>query len=73
MPVADHPVHRSGIRDAEHRYSCHNRPPFKETVWHSQGGTSWPFVMSRNCMYDRSLDDSACAGCKHAGERGLHA
>lgn len=73
MPVADHPVHRSGIRDAEHRYGCWNRAPFKEMVEHSQGGTSWPFAMSRNCMYDRSLDDSACAGCTHAGERGLHA
>lgn len=69
MPVADHPVHRSGIRDAEHRYGCWNRPPFKETVTHSQGGASWPFVMSRDCRYDRSLDDSACAGCRHAGER----
>ncbi len=66
MPVADHPIRQHGIRDAEHRYGCWNRAPFKEIVWHSNGGTSWPFVMSRDCRYDRSLDDSACAGCKHA-------
>lgn len=72
MPVADHPVHQHGVRDAEHRYSCHNRPPFKEVVKHSQGGTSWPFRMSRYCMYDASLKDNACAGCMHAGSGERH-
>jgi hypothetical protein len=69
MPVVNHSVHRSSIRDAEHRYGCHNRAPFRETVtvdgW--RGPVSWPFAMSRECRYDRSLDDSACAGCMHAG------
>jgi hypothetical protein len=69
MPVIDHPVHRHGIRDVEHRYGCYNRAPFKEIVvtegW--QGVVSWPFRMSRECRYDRSLDDNACAGCFRAG------
>ena len=70
MPVIEHPVHEHGVRDAEHRYGCHNRAPFKETVsvivgWYD--AVFWPFRMSRECRYDRSLDDSACAGCMHAG------
>lgn len=67
MPVFDHPVHQHGVVDAEHRYHCHNRPAYKETVEHSQGGASWPFRMSHECRYDRSLSDRFCAGCKHAG------
>ena len=69
MPVIDHPVHQHGVRDAEHRYGCFNRKPFKERVvietW--RGLVTWPFRMSMECRYDRSLTDSACAGCKHAG------
>ncbi len=69
MPVADHPVHPSGVVGAEHRYGCWNRPPFKETItaesW--KGSVSWPFRMSRECRYDKSLDDRFCAGCMHAG------
>ncbi len=65
MPVIDHPVHEHGMRDAEHRYSCHNRAPFRETVTNRY--TSWPFRMSRECRYDRSLSDGACAGCIYAG------
>lgn len=67
MPVFDHPVHQHGVVDAEHRYHCHNRPPYRETVEHSQGGSSWPFRMSHECRYDRSLSDRFCQGCKHAG------
>lgn len=70
MPVADHPIHPHGIRDAEHRYGCHNRAPFKEVV--TNGVESWPFRMSRECRYDRSLDDGACAGCMHAGSGDRH-
>lgn len=69
MPVVDHPVHTHGVRDAEHRYGCWGRAPFKETViaegW--RGSASWPHRFSRECRYDRSLSDSACAGCCHAG------
>ena len=69
MPVIEHPVHEYGVRDAEHRYGCHDRPPHRETVavkgWH--GIVTFPFRMSRECRYDRSLSDSACAGCIHAG------
>lgn len=75
MPVVDHPVHISVMRDADYRYGCHNRAPFKEVVkvegW--RGEVSWPFVMARQCMYDRSLSDTACAGCKHAGSGERHA
>ena len=67
MPVFDHPVHQHGIVDAEHRYHCHNRPAYRETVEHSQGGSSWQFRMSHECRYDRSLSDRFCQGCKHAG------
>lgn len=65
MPVVDHPVHKHGVRDVEHRYGCWNRAPFKEIV--KSGDHSWPFRMSRECRYDRSLDDRACAGCIYAG------
>lgn len=67
MPVFDYPVHQHGMRDSDRRYHCHNRPPYKETVEHSQGGSSWPFRMSRECRYDRSLSDRFCQGCCHAG------
>ena len=70
MPVIEHPVHEHGVRDAEHRYGCHNRPPFREWCESSLStfnAEHWPFRMSRECRYDRSLDDSACAGCRHAG------
>ncbi|MEN9923933.1 MAG: hypothetical protein RL268_59 [Pseudomonadota bacterium] len=66
MPVIDHPVHAHGVRDAEQRYGCHNRPAFKEIVA-INSWSYWPFRMSRECRYDRSLSDSACAGCCHAG------
>ena len=66
MPVIEHPVHEHGIRDAEHRYGCFNRPPYREICTSSHGDT-WPHRMSRECRYDRSLSDSACAGCCHAG------
>ena len=65
MPVVDHPVHKHGVRDVEHRYGCHNRAPFKEVVTSAE--TSWSFRMSRECRYDRSLDDRSCAGCIYAG------
>ena len=70
MPVIEHPVHEHGIRDAEHRYGCFNRPPMREWVEASLStfnAAHWPHRMSRECRYDRSLSDSACAGCRHAG------
>ena len=69
MPVIEHPVHEHGVRDAEHRYGCWNRPPFREWCESSSpfDASHWPHRMSRECRYDRSLDDSACAGCCHAG------
>lgn len=67
MPVAEVEVVPGSSVGHEHRYGCFNRPPYRETVEHSQGGSSWPFRMSRECRYDRSLSDRFCAGCKHAG------
>lgn len=67
MPVVDHPVHEHGVRSADaHRYGCHNRPAFQGICVSSHGDT-WPNRFSRECRYDRSLTDKACAGCKHAG------
>ena len=69
MPVVEHPVHQHGVRDADYRYGCHNRAPYLDTVtvesW--RGKVTWPFRMSKECRYDRSLDDSACSGCRRAG------
>ena len=67
MPVSEVEVRLGSSVDAEHRYGCFNRKPYLETVEHSRGGASWPFRMSRECRYDRSLSDRFCAGCKHAG------
>ena len=67
MPVAEVEVRLGSSVDAEHRYRCHNRAPYKQTVEHSQGGVSWPFRMSHECRYDRSLSDRFCQGCCHAG------
>ena len=71
MPVADHPVHQHGIRDADHRYGCYNGAPYRETMavqdgWNADGTRRMkdsPFRMSRDCRYDRAMTDSACAGC----------
>ena len=75
MPVIEHPVHSHGVRDADYRYGCHNRAPFRERLemqdgWTAEGAREvvvMPFRMSHECRYDRSLSDSACLGCKHAG------
>lgn len=74
MPVIEHPVHEHGIRNADYRYGCHNRGPYKETLVVQDGwengtrhGVIIPFRMSRACRYDRSLSDSGCAGCYHSG------
>lgn len=70
MPVIDHPVHVHGVRDANYRYGCFNREPWLDTVTVTDccgREYSWPNVFSRECRYDCSLTDNACAGCKHAG------
>ena len=67
MPVIDYPVHPHGIRDADYRYGCWNRPDkFKETVESTEFGVVFPFRMSHECRYDRSNTDSGCSDCKHA-------
>ena len=30
MPVIEHPTHPHGVRDAEYRYGCFNRAPFRD-------------------------------------------
>ena len=70
MPVIDHGQHDATAKISDqHRYGCHNRAPFNTAVvvenWNSV--CVWPFRMSRECRYDGSLTDRACAGCKHAG------
>ena len=59
------------------KYGCHNHKPFMESYYAPQrfaGSDGYkpmfryeavriPFVMSRECKYDR-LDDPQCAGCK---------
>ena len=75
MPVIEHQVHEHGVRDADYRYGCHTRAPFSERLemqdgWNVEGTREtvmMSFRMSRECRYDRSLSDSACAGCCHAG------
>lgn len=67
MPVVEVKVRPGSSVGSEHRYGCFNRWAYRETVEHSQGGTTWPFRMSHECRYDRSLSDRFCAGCCHAG------
>ena len=66
MPVVEVKVRPSSSVGPEHRYGCFNRPAFKQTVESSHGET-WPYRMSNECRYDRSLSDRFCAGCKPAG------
>lgn len=68
-PVEDHPVHPSTVTGPGHRYGCHDRKPFRSTVWGAEAyfSSMWPFTMSTDCMYDKSMTDPACAGCKWAG------
>lgn len=66
MPVVDYPVHPHGIRNADYRYGCWNRPDrFLETCSSSHGDT-WQFRMSNECRYDMSNTDNGCRDCKHA-------
>ena len=81
MPVIEHPVHEHGVRDAEHRYGCWNRPDrFKKSYWAPHRRTfpdgsfelvsvRVPFVMSHDCRYDgkngKAGDDPYCEGCRH--------
>ena len=66
MPVVEVKVRPSSSVGPEHRYGCFSRPAFKQTVESSHGET-WPYRMSNECRYDRSLSDRFCQGCKHAG------
>jgi len=65
MPVVEVVVRPGSSVGPEHRYSCLNRPAFRQTVESSHGDT-WPYRMSNECRYDRSLSDRFFQGCKHA-------
>lgn len=76
MPVDDHPVHESTKKSADYKYGCNNkkRPSggyYAPNRSYGFDGTftvelKWiPFVMSKECKYDLSQTDRACADCKH--------
>lgn len=81
MPVEDHPVHASTIIGEQYRYGCHNRArpapgagyyapariPLGDAGRFAVGCRFIENVMSRECRYDMSLTDAACAGCRHRG------
>lgn len=63
---------RNGRDEPMGPYGCHNKPRPKpgSFVHHSKHRPptaihKWPFVNSTDCQYDRSHDDSRCAGCQH--------
>jgi len=81
MPVEDHAVHKKTKFDDTHRYGCHNKDrdftgyqaPNRAAgsngyspVWFNER-VRIPHVMSRECRFDRSLQDPWCEGCKHRG------
>lgn len=67
MPVVEVVVRPGSSVGPEHRYHCHNRPAFFRQTVESSHGDTWPYRMSNECRYDRSLSDRFCAGCCHAG------
>ena len=81
MPVEDHEVHEKTRIEAAKPYGCHNRDRdmtgysapnrFAGTTGHEPiywlGRVKIPHVMSRECRYDMSNNDSRCNGCKHRG------
>lgn len=81
MPVLDHEVHESVRHTDDKRYGCHNRGEFKEEYrsprrYQTSDGYKAVFMydaepvefrMSRECRYDRSLQDPWCAECNHRG------
>ncbi len=80
MPVIDHPVHARTVRRAGDKNGCHGkiRPDEKSGYWapdrkyYPDGRfevvNKWvPFVLSTDCMYDKSMSDPQCEGCPHRG------
>lgn len=81
MPVEDHAVHEKTKVDGTYRYGCHNRKDFADVYRAPQRfqtsdgyqavfkheAVAIPFTMSRECRFDRSLQDPWCEGCKHRG------
>jgi hypothetical protein len=68
MPVADHAIHPSTVRDETHRYGCNGRPArFSAFCLGTRVNdfAHWPFEMSHACQYDMSANDPRCDGCKH--------
>lgn len=81
MPVLNHEVHKMTQFDDTKRYGCHNRDEFMSaySAPNRRAGTNGyeptfymervriPHVMSRECRFDRSLQDPWCEGCRHRG------
>ena len=81
MPVENHAVHEMTRKTDAHRYGCHNRKDFADVYraprrFQTSDGYQAvfkyeaepvDFVMSRECRYDRSLQDPWCGDCKHRG------
>lgn len=81
MPVIDHPVHKSTIKDSQHRYGCWNKDRNFKAYYAPQrfaGSDGYKPVfrfeavriehaMSKECRYDMSITDPCCSDCKHRG------
>lgn len=78
MPGLDHPVHEKVREKAGAKYGCHNRRQFSKGYWAPQRrfypdgsfevvSVRIPHAMSKECRYDKSLADSKCKDCQHAG------
>lgn len=85
MPVIDHPIHPSTVKDDSFRYGCHTRPAkFKPFYWAPQRryfpdgsfdmvSVRVPFRMSHDCHSDGEnglgREDTGCSGCPHEEAR----
>jgi hypothetical protein len=82
VPVLTHEIHPSTVMPAGYRHGCFNREvnygyraPNGYTQFITAGETRYaqvkfayiPHTMSRECRFDHSLTDPACAGCKWQG------
>lgn len=81
MPVLDHPVHARTIEKEGAVNGCWNkvRPTVGESGYWAPDRKYYPdgrfevvckwvpFVMTEDCMYDKSMSDPKCLDCKHRG------
>ena len=78
MPVLDHETHHSVVHHAGAVYGCWNRDKFKDgytvlvRVYFPDGKYDMqieivPHMMSTDCRFDLSDNDTKCNGCMHQG------